>query len=93
MKHNFEYYWEQIEENFEWNKVYQVMKLLDWTWGLDADASIPSVDMLKSEARRLCYYAHEEQTNISTGGFYAQAYEDGISLSFVLENWGAEDYE
>lgn len=92
MKHDFEYYWEQIEENFKWNEVYQVMKLLDWTWGIGADASIPSVDMIKKEARSLCYMSFCNKKSYTTGGFSARIDDGEIVLSFVLDEWVAEDY-
>lgn len=91
MEHRFEHYWEQIDENFNWDRVYQSMKLLDWTWGMGADASIPSVAMLKKKAKRLCKDAFVDRQTYSTGGFSAQVDEGMLSLSFILEEWAVED--
>lgn len=82
---------EDIMDNFDFNKVHDVMKMLKWQWGLSTtNDKVPSVEELEDEARRLLVDACCEKTNISTGGFRA-VYEGGddddtyIGLEFIVE--------
>lgn len=36
-KPSFEYLTEEINKYFDWNRVYKVMKALDWYWALGKD--------------------------------------------------------
>lgn len=94
MKRTFEQHWEEIEENFDWKKVYRVMKLLDWTWGMSEEASIPGIERIKKAARERCYGAFTNESGYSgSGGFLAQ-YKDGcLDLKFVVEEWSTYDPE
>ena len=94
-----------IMEEFDFDKVQNVMDYLDWKWA----GKYVTVDMLKETAERLLRDAakarlgdykdtHWEQGIIcGTGGFQAMAFcnedktkIDGFDLKFVLTEWHAE---
>jgi hypothetical protein len=90
MNEEFEKLWEQIEANFDWKKVYKVMKLLDWVWSMNGEMGIPHIDTIKKNARGIAYTAFERGTTCTTAGFYASCDEDGLELKFILEDWFAD---
>lgn len=80
---------ESIMEDFDFNRVHDVMYYLDWQW---AQTGVPTVDEIKKEARRLLEEAVKEKTYIATGGLRA-CYDNGgnpddpdpyIGLEFIL---------
>jgi hypothetical protein len=79
-------------EDFNFQKVHDVMKQLDWKWAM-TKYGVPTIDELKSEAKRLLIDACVEHTCVATGGFRA-VYEAGetpddpdtyIALEFIIE--------
>lgn len=85
----FEQHWEEIEENFDFERVYQVMKMLDWHWSSSEESEgIPSVARIKRRAKEICLEAFSNKFgNCSTGGFYA-SYGDGVLiLGFHVDEW------
>jgi hypothetical protein len=84
----------EILENFDFIKVNEVMKFLNWTWFGGEVPNIAKLIMRASELLEDVYNACEQNKDeytISTGGFEAEAfYEDGIinlRLKFVLTDW------
>lgn len=84
-----------IMNNFDFDKVQDVMQFVGWHWGLSKNESgIPSKDELKKFALDLLIDAAKKHTWIASGGFRVQ-YEDPneddslrerfIQLEFVLE--------
>ena len=87
----FEQKWKEIEEKFDWNKVYQTMKLLDWHW---QNKGIPSISELKKTAYELLKdavkYSKKPEANSATagaGGFRATCENGDLSLEFILESY------
>lgn len=89
-----------IIENFDFKRVYTVMKALDWRWACVCDNTrVPMVDEIMESAKRLLDEVIEshledgENHQISTGGFEVAiniCEDDGIpdlSLKFVVEDW------
>jgi hypothetical protein len=83
---------QDILEDFNFQKVHDVMEQLDWKWAM-TKYGVPTLDELKSEAKRLLIDACIEHTCIATGGFRA-VYEAGetpddpetyIALEFIIE--------
>ena len=83
---------QDILEDFNFQKVHDVMKQLDWKWAM-TKYGVPTIDELKSEAKRLLIDACVEHTCVATGGFRA-VYEAGetpddpdtyIALEFIIE--------
>lgn len=73
----------EILENFNFNRVHDVMVHLKWTWGLENEA--PSIKKLKKCAKDLLKRS-KKYGSISTGGFEARYYKKGkeFSLMFIL---------
>ncbi len=82
---------QDIMEDFNFQKVHDVMVQLDWKWAMTKYGT-PTVDELKREAKDLLIEACIERNCISTGGFRA-VYEEGtpgdpdpfIGLEFIIE--------
>lgn len=83
-----------IMRNFDFNRVHKVMECLDWHWATyNKGQTVPEVEDLKKEAKRLLIDAVTEKETIATGGFKA-TYEKGteddpepyLSLEFIVED-------
>ena len=89
-----------IMEDFDFEKVRNVMMYLDWKWDIgNGEMTVPSIYRLTKQAERLLrdtakYYGEKDHYTISTGGFTATLDEDTLWLSFGLEEVSAfaEDY-
>ena len=82
---------QNIMKDFNFQKVHDVMEQLDWKWAM-SKYGVPTIDELKTEAKRLLVDACIERTCVATGGFRA-VYENGsaddpdpfIGLEFIIE--------
>lgn len=80
-----------ILENFDFNKVHQVMRFLNWTW---RGEGVPTVEELKSTASYLLHCCsiylsqnpNENHYSTATGGFEVVYHEGRIRLLFILEH-------
>lgn len=89
-----------IMEDFDFEKVHNIMMSLDWKWDIgNGEMTVPSMYRLTKQAERLLrdaakYYGEKDHHTISTGGFTATLYDDTLTLSFELEEGTAfaEDY-
>lgn len=83
---------QDIMEDFDFQKVHDVMEKLDWKWAMSKNG-VPTIDEMKAEAKRLLIDACIERTCVSTGGFRA-VYEECsqgdpdpyIGLEFIVED-------
>jgi hypothetical protein len=91
-----------VMDDFDFDKVHDVMKALGWEWiARTGDGEVPGVWSIAKRAKKLLdevmvYYGDKEHHAISTGGFTAMLEEDGtLSLLFVLEQKSAypDDYQ
>ena len=83
---------DDIMDNFDFDKVHNVMVELDWGWGdSDGNLSIPEIWELKKSARRLLKESMEEGLCVATGGFQVDKDGDYISLKFIVEEWDNYD--
>lgn len=83
---------EEIMDNFDFERVAEVMRHLGWTWIEDGRSGVPNIDMIRENARRLLLSAWDAIDNkakpdgdglleweVSTGGFTAWVAErDGF---------------
>ena len=83
---------DEIMDNFDFRKVAEVMEHLGWGW-CGSGYEVPTESEIRSTARRLLQdVSRKLPSNVSTGGFRAQSYEDGnLTLEFVLAEWTTED--
>ena len=93
---------DDIMDNFDYEKVHEVMDFLEWKWALDDGCCVPSINDLRRRSRQLMKEVvsnleRNEEYNVSTGGFTVRGWrapDDGkifLELSFVLTNW--DNYE
>lgn len=83
---------QDIMEDFDFQKVHGVMEKLDWKWAM-SKYGVPTIEEMKTEAKRLLIDACVERTCVSTGGFRA-VYEECsqgdpdpyIGLEFIIED-------
>ena len=85
-----------IIDNFDFNKVHNVMTFLGWTWA--GSSKSPSIFKLKEKATELLneicddYYDNEywQFASVGLGGFNATRYEDHLVLDFNISEWSTE---
>jgi hypothetical protein len=92
---------DEIIENFNFQRCYDVMKHLKWSWGL---TGVPSIEELKESAierlERAIEYAKTKEVKdscyVSSGGIKATAYKNrygriiALHLEFVLTEWNSD---
>ena len=78
---------QKIMNNFDFEKVHNIMKFLNWTWF--PWNIVPTVDMLKQEAESLLIQisSHPKYKNISTGGLEVIIDKQTINLRFIVEEY------
>jgi len=94
---------DNIIENFNWEKVYNAMDALGWTWH-DSEGETPTARMLFRCATRLLHDAYDGAEkekcdySVATGGFHARALVneetkevESLRLAFEVCSW--ESYE
>ena len=82
---------QEIIEEFDFDKVWNAMRLLNWTW----HGEIPTINQIKQSARRylnlVCqdFYNSNEQSELfyGSGGLEASCDNYGMRLKFVLTEW------
>jgi len=85
----------KVMDCFNFTKVHQVMKSIDWKWAtLNGGLEVPDEYEIRLEARKLLTQAVKEKTSVATGGFYAiYRNEDDVEwvdLKFVVSQWDEE---
>ena len=73
-----------IIKYFDFESVNKVMIALDWKWGTYDGEEIPSIETMKTRAKKLLKEAYKEKTIVSTGGFEAECNDDVLGLRFVV---------
>jgi hypothetical protein len=83
----FQKKWEEINENFDWQRVEKVMNFLNWRWY--STDGVPNVRDLKHKAYNLLKEAYDNGGFYAIGGFEAEYLrnDDFLKLSFVLDSW------
>lgn len=93
-KKSFEYYWKQIVENFDFEKVAKVMAFLNWGWSMGNDMkkglAIPDKNFLIEDCYEKCREVYETGKSYHSGGFEIDYNQYGLSMKFVLEDWIAD---
>ena len=87
----------QVMEDFDFEKVHNVMNLLDWRWSnSDGGSDVPSFYKIIKTAEKLLrgvakYYGDEEFHCFSTGGFMASLDNGILALQFILTEITSDD--
>lgn len=91
-KRSLDFVVKEIFEGFNFEKVYQTMKALDWVWyfGVEADGrekyGIPNIQTLKNSAYRMLKEVYERgKGSNSTRGFRAGWDGGELYLTFSIE--------
>lgn len=77
----------RIIKNFDFFKVHQYMKQVDWKWRDD----VPTIEELQLTATRLLIEASEDPQDVvsmGTGGFRVYKLPWGLELVFAMERKG-----
>ena len=85
----FNYMWTKIEKNFGWQRVHDVIGVLNW----DYEGEYPDLPKLKDKAKEVlleAFFLGEGQ--ISSGGFVGECTGEGLHLSFVVEEVFTGDF-
>lgn len=100
----FEQLWEEIEDNFNFQKVHDVMTMLQWEWNYDMINGIPTMLQLKNSTKGWCRQCYDlskrggrRSKSMSCGGFtikYAEYHDqpelhNELSVCFELTRWDA----
>lgn len=91
---------ENVMDNFNFEKVHDVMVELNWCWvnANGGELKVPTVLQLKASARRYLRRAFDECCIVGSGGLecsYHPPIDDEdpagfLSLKFILEEWDTE---
>lgn len=84
---------DEVMDGFDFVKVHNVIKFLDWKWDLGGWMDVPSIYLLAATARSLLTTAAahlgEEYFCVGTGGFTASVEcETELMLRFHVAEWG-----
>ena len=81
----FDELFDEILENFDWERVHKTMVFLDWDWYDKKGSKVPTIGSIIKKAKELCLSAYNSNVDsVATGGFCA-TFDDGIlTLEFVL---------
>jgi hypothetical protein len=78
-----------IVDSFNFEKVYNVMKFVDWKWYNPKTQGmyVPTIDEMKNVVIKLLYSVYIDNDDVfamTSGGFRASKYEDHLELEFIL---------
>lgn len=77
---------EEIMENFDFEKMHEVMKFLKWEWW--NLKTTPTVEQLREAARKKLEDTATRKLGFHSGGFRTEYINDGdLHLSFVVTDW------
>ncbi len=83
---------EYIMAHFDFARVVDVMKTLNWTWYY-TDPATPTIDQCRELARQMLVSTTLENSYNHSGGFQAVIDQWGqLQLNFVIEDFGASEY-
>lgn len=85
---------DEILDQFDFDKVKQVMDALQWEWSMGSGSRVPEIPEMRKTARRLLKEVVEKPPyNYSaTGGFHVEKDADGfLELRFEVTAWNTWD--
>lgn len=78
----FEEVWPTLANKINWERIYKVMKLLDWQWN---NIGIPSVQTLQKSVFKMAKKAWCQKISYASGGFICGWDEDLFFVEFTLD--------
>lgn len=88
-----------VMEEFDFDKVHDVMVFLDWRWSIEnGESTVPSSYRLMKMADRLLrdcakYYGDEQFCTSSSGGFMASLDNGVLGLQFILSETTTDHHD
>ena len=84
---------DEILDQFDFQKVKEVMDALNWTWALGTKAHVPDIPELRKKARKLLWdLVRSNSVMIKAGGFVVEKdYEGTLELRFEITAWNTWD--
>jgi len=77
----------EIIKQFNFVKVANVMKYLDWGWASCSD-NVPKVEELKTYAEESLWRVAKDKSGFSSGGFRFSIDSDNcLSMEFIITEW------
>ena len=76
---------DEILDQFDFQKVKEVMDALNWTWGIGTESHVPDIPELRKQAREMLWDVIRSKGRMTkTGGFVAEK-EDDDTLELRFE--------
>ena len=84
---------DEILDQFDFQKVKEVMDALNWTWAIGTESHVPDIPELRKQAREMLWDAiRSKHRMIKTGGFVAEKEDDDtLELRFEVTSWNTWD--
>ena len=84
---------DEILDQFDLQKVKEVMDALNWTWAIGTESHVPDIPELRKQAREMLWDAiRSKHRMIKTGGFVAEKEDDDtLELRFEVTAWNTWD--
>ena len=94
---------DEILDQFDFQKVKEVMDALNWTWGMGTESYVPDISELRKQARELLWdLIRSNSVMIKAGGFVVEKQEaiyrggrmfkdDTLELRFEVTAWNTWD--
>lgn len=90
--------WEQIDKQFEWERVHAAMKVLEWRWiFIEGGSRIPEIFEIKDTAKNLVFEVidnimkNERDWKVQCCGFKVEGFYSrrlpSVLISFVVTDW------
>lgn len=84
---------DEILDQFDFQKVKEVMDALNWTWAIGTESHVPDIPELRKKAREMLWDSiRSKDRMIKTGGFVAEKEDDDtLELRFEVTSWNTWD--
>ena len=94
---------DEILDQFDFQKVKEVMDALNWTWGIGTESHVPDIPELRKKAREMLWdVIRSKHRMISGGGLVVEKEEpiyrggrmfkdDTLELRFEVTSWNTWD--
>lgn len=84
---------DEILDQFDFQKVKEVMDALNWTWAIGTESHVPDIPELRKKAREMLWDSiRSKDRMISGGGFVAEKEDDDtLELRFEVTAWNTWD--
>jgi hypothetical protein len=84
---------DEILDQFDFQKVKEVMDALNWTWAIGTEALVPDIPELRKQAREILWdLVRSKGRMIKAGGLVVEKVDDDtLELRFEVSSWNTWD--